>query len=270
MIGRPAGKHSETLKQVRKLVRERSERLARGLCVVEGLRVIADYLESGGAVELAVATTGAGETSELLQAIDQRARELLRVEDPVFASLADTRGPQGILLVVPRPHVTGFPPAGDRPLLVGWGLQDPSNVGALVRAAAAGGCSGALFARAPGGALADAYSPRAVRASAGTCFRIPVLEREVSAAELAAELRHGGYAPVALTPRDGARPEDLDLTGPAALLVGSETRGLPPELEDAGRRLSLPLEQGVESLGAAAAGAIVLFEAARQRRVEAL
>ncbi len=269
MIGREAGKHSESLKFVRKLVRDRSQRLTHAACVIEGKRVVEDYLESGAQIGLAVAAESAGDSGDLLRAIDARADELLRVEDATFESLAGTRSPQGILLVVPRPDRRTLPAASNRPLVIGWGLQDPSNVGALIRAAAAGGCAAAVFARATGEALADPFSPRAVRASAGACFRLPVLERESSAGELAGELIAGGYRLVALTPRDGEAPEDLDLRGPAALLVGSETRGLPPELEGAGVRLTLPLEQGVESLGAAAAGAVVLFEAARQRRVDA-
>lgn len=269
MIGREAGKHSETVKRARKLVRDRTERTVRGVCIVEGTRVVADYLELDAPIELAIAARSAGEDDALLRALDARAGELLRIDDDVFRSLAGTRSPQGILLVVPRPATRTLPPAGDRPLLVGWGLQDPSNVGALVRAAAAGGCEGALFARAPGEALADPFSPRAVRAAAGACFRLPLVERDLRPADLAAELISRGYRPVALTPRDGRAPEALDLCGPTALLVGSETRGLPAELEDAGRLLTLPLEHGVESLGAAAAGAVVLFEAARQRRVEA-
>lgn len=266
MIGREAGRHSETVKLVRKLVRDRSLRLERGCCVLEGDRVVAEYLEAGLPIELAVAAMSVDDRPALLERLDERSDELLRVEDAVLDSLADTRTPQGVLLVVPRPKTHALPPAASRPLLVGWGLQDPSNVGALVRAAAAAGCAGALFARADGDALADPLSPRAVRAAAGTCFRLPLVERTGPPEALARELADAGYRIVALGPRGGAAPEDVDLRGPVALLVGSEAHGLPPALEEAGERLTLPLEAGVESLGAAAAGAVALFEAARQRR----
>ena len=122
MIGREAGKHSETVKLARKLVRDRSERLARSVCIIEGSRIVSDYVESGAPIGLALAAESVGESSELLSELDDRADELLRVDDATFESLAGTRSPQGILLVVPRPDCSDLPAAADRPLLVGWGL----------------------------------------------------------------------------------------------------------------------------------------------------
>lgn len=262
-----AGRGNARVKHLRRLVREPALRRDEGLCVVEGLKLARELLDSGRRIRLVLAGDSLDSEPELLAALGDRAEHALRAEDSVLDSVADTRTPQGLLLVVDRPARHALPPPGGRALLVGWELQDPGNVGALVRAAAASGCAGALFARSPDGALADPFSPRALRASAGAAFRLPVLEWEGEPQDLAERLRSEGWRPAALVPRGGRPFDEARLDGPVALVVGSEAHGLPRELETAGEALSLPLEAGVESLGAAAAGAVACFEAARQRRL---
>ena len=262
-----AGRSNARVKEARRLASDAALRRERALCVVEGRKLARELLDSGQAIRLALAADSLDSEPELLAELEARAEHGLRVEDSVLESVADTRSPQGLLLVVDRPALAELPEAGDLPLLCCWELQDPGNVGALVRAAAASGCAGAVFARSPSGTLADPFSPRAVRASAGAAFRLPVIEWEGPPAALAGDLLQGGWRPAPLRTRGGRAPEEADLSGPAALIVGSEAHGLPHELEAAGAPLSLPLEAGVESLGAAAAGAIACFEAARQRRL---
>jgi RNA methyltransferase, TrmH family len=131
-----------------------------------------------------------------------------------------------------------------------------------VRAAEAAGAAGVVFA----GTSTDPFGPKAVRAAAGSVLRLPVAEASdtVTALEV---LRSSGRRLVATVATGGAAPEAVDLVGPVAVLVGSEAHGLAdPVVAASDERLTIPLEPGVESLNAAVAGAVVLFEAARQRR----
>jgi TrmH family RNA methyltransferase len=186
-----------------------------------------------------------------------------------LAKVTDTVSPQGLVAVAPRRPAdlerltNGHAGIGAGPVLVLVDVADPGNAGTLVRAAEAAGASGVVFA----GACTDPFGPKAVRAAAGSLLRLPVAEAaEVGPALVA--LRAGGRRLVATVARGGGSPEALDLTGPVALLVGSESHGLPPEVVAAADHLlTIPLEPGVESLNAAVAGAVVLFEAARQRRL---
>lgn len=149
-----------------------------------------------------------------------------------------------------------------RPVLALVGIQDPGNAGTLVRVAEAAGCAGVVFTE----GSVDPWNPKTVRATAGALLRIPVCEG-VGAVELlegAAQVRVPLVATVA---RGGAPPEDVDLRGAVLLLVGSEAHGLPDELlQAASAEVSVPMEGHIESLNAAVSGALVGFEAARQRR----
>jgi TrmH family RNA methyltransferase len=186
----------------------------------------------------------------------------------VLARVADTVTPQGLLAVAPRrpaaleqvAAVSGARRPG--PLLVLVDVADPGNAGTLVRAAEASGATGVLFT----GSCTDPFGPKAVRAAAGSILRLPVAETSDVLAALDV-VRAAGRRLVATVATGGAAPEAVGLTGPIAVVVGSEAHGLPAEVVDAvDDLLTIPLESGVESLNAAVAGAVVLFEAARQRR----
>jgi TrmH family RNA methyltransferase len=182
----------------------------------------------------------------------------------VLDKVADTVTPQGLVAVAPRrpaalPTVVAATP---EPVLVLVELADPGNAGTLVRTAEAAGAAGVVFA----GASTDPFGPTAVRAAAGSVLRLPVAEA-TDAAEVLAALRAGGRRLVATVAAGGVAPEAVDLTGPVAVAVGSEAHGLPEAwVAAADHLLTVPLAAGVESLNAAVAGAVVLFEAARQRR----
>jgi TrmH family RNA methyltransferase len=182
----------------------------------------------------------------------------------VLDKVADTVTPQGLVAVAPRlpaalPTVVAATP---EPVLVLVELADPGNAGTLVRTAEAAGAAGVVFA----GASTDPFGPKAVRAAAGSVLRLPVAEA-TDATEVLAALRAGGRRLVATVAAGGVAPEAVDLTGPVAVAVGSEAHGLPEAwVAAADHLLTVPLAAGVESLNAAVAGAVVLFEAARQRR----
>lgn len=265
---------NERVQRVRRLVRDAGVRRSEGACIVEGVRAASDYVLGSGPLLLALISPrlgglpgGSAVQARLIRAFEERPGDLIETTDEVLASVADARAPQGILLVVPMPRQEGLPGATGRPLLVAWQVQDPGNLGSLVRTAEASGCAAVIVARGPGGAVADPFSPRALRGAAGSGFRLPIHEWCGEPAALAQALRSTGCELVACAPREGVAPEEADLRGQVAFLVGSEGAGLPEALTAPPcQRVTIPLAGAAESLNAAAAAAIVTFEAARQRR----
>ena len=239
--------------------------LAEGLAGIEGPRIVADAVSS----QLEMTALLWSESGERhLAAIEGRlapATRLLRTSDRLFESVTGTRTPQGIAALV-RPRRFGFDDllkAGPgQPLVVVLvDVQDPGNVGTLIRTAEAFGASGAIATA----GTAHPWSPKAVRASAGSIFRLPLLEG-IGPAVALAQLGIAGVTTYATTAAEGPSPSQVDLTAPVALLIGNEGAGLPPEIaRSANSALHIPVAGTVESLNAAMAATVVLYEAARQR-----
>ena len=140
-------------------------------------------------------------------------------------------------------------------------VQDPGNVGTIVRSAEAFGATGLAATR----GTANPFSPKALRASAGSALRLPVLAG-ASAPVLLTQLRASGVRIFAASSERGAAPHESNLRAAAALLIGNEGGGLPPEVErSADARIRIPVAAPVESLNAAVAASVLLYEAARQR-----
>jgi TrmH family RNA methyltransferase len=254
---------------------------------VEGARLVETALRSGVEI-LAVlfSESGAKHIGRLGPWIPAETR-LLRTTDRLFASASGTETPQGIAALV-RPRVGTFDDliTGIPLVLVLAGVQDPGNVGTLVRTAEAFGASGIAACAAGALGTADPYAPKALRASAGSALRLPIL-RGISAPVLLAQLRIAGVRVYAACPEDvpnGASdgtarkpvpPWEINWRAPAALLVGNEGAGLPADVvhsADAIVRIPHASDRAVrqedsrsESLNAAVAGSILLYEAARQR-----
>ena len=258
---------------------------------IEGARLVDAALRSGVEV-LAVlfSDNGAKHVSRLAPRIPAEAR-LLRTSDRLFASASGTETPQGIAALV-RPRAATFDDlvTGIPLVLVMAGVQDPGNVGTLVRTAEAFGASGIAACAAGAIGTANPFAPKALRASAGGALRVPIL-RGISAPVLLAQLRVAGVRTYAACPehvsgtgsvgaaKETHAPWEIDWRAPAALLLGNEGAGLPAELvrsSDAivripqasrGQRDPAAREEdsSAESLNAAIAGSILLYEAARQR-----
>ena len=181
----------------------------------------------------------------------------------VFSSVSDTKSPQGAIAIALRSTTTIAELADhDGAVLVCVDVSDPGNAGTLVRAAEAAGCAGVVFA----GSCTDPFGPKAVRAAAGSVVRLPIAEAADIEGALA-ELRSAGRSLVATVVSGGEAPESIDLSGSVAVLIGSEAHGLPAEVAGScDHLLTIPMSASVESINAAVAGAVVLFETARQRR----
>ncbi len=184
------------------------------------------------------------------------------VADALFASLAQTESSQGVIALVEPPEWTVEQLFRGHTLTVVLdGVQDPGNAGAIVRAADAFGATGVLFLK---GTVAP-HNPKLLRASAGSMFRMPFVHGLDATLARAALKQANLDVYAAVTPRKGStRLRDADLTRKCAFIIGSEARGVSPELRREALDLSIPTVR-VESLNAAAAAAILLYEAARQR-----
>jgi RNA methyltransferase, TrmH family len=247
-----------------KRLRALKQQTAGGLLLVEGPKLLEDALAAG--VEL-VEVAGSPrllrhERGRALAAAVEARCPLRMLDDDVLASLAEVGASQGVLAVARRPVFEEAQLLRGVPLVVvGVGLQDPGNVGALLRTAEAAGASGAALV---GGA--DPFSWKALRGSMGSAFRLPHV-RVLTAGPLIDSLRAAGLRLVGTALRGAAPYDGADLTGPQALFFGSEGAGLPEEVEAAlDARLAIPMIGPVESLNVVVAAGVLLFEAARQRR----
>lgn len=244
------GKRSERVKNLRRRVRRRRH----GEVVVDGCKLVDDLVRWGMSInELYLAASVAA--TESVATWLAASAETFVLDDTVLAEIAPTRSPQGVLAVVEEPR---WPAWDGRHGLAVWldGVQDPGNLGAIVRVAA--GLGGAAVLCGPG--CADPFAPAAVRGAAGAVFRVAV-ERSADAARAADLVREGGGEVWAAT-TDGAPLETWRPARPLLLMLGAEGRGLSSEvLALADGRISIALDRGVESLNVAVAAGVMLARA---------
>lgn len=249
----------------RRLLEARRRGRADGLLLLEGRRLVEEALQAGlEIVEVAASSElgGGGAGAALLARLSQAGARVRLLSDALLATLSELDTPPG-LLALARPPV--FPPSAARtgtPLvLVAVGVQNPGNLGGLLRTAEASGATGAWLTR----GCADPLGWKSLRGAMGSAFRLPQ-RRGVAVGTLADELRHAGLRSVAADARATTRHDQADLRGPIAILLGSEGAGLPSSLLDTvDLRVRIPLRPAVESLNVGVAAGVLLFEAARQR-----
>lgn len=239
----------------------RSAPTERGHIAIEGEHLLLEALASGVPLVAIFVRTGSEALLDRLPLPEQI--EILALPAEIFASAVDTEAPQGIAALAEPPQfvLEDIFPAGRTPLVVvSAGLQDPGNLGTLVRSAEAFRATG--FVLLPG--TVSLYNQKTLRASAGSAFRLPVVAAQPD--ELFEALaRHGVLTAAAVA--DGGSPAiEQDLTQPTALILGNEGNGIPEAiLKKAKMRVTIPTPGPVESLNAAVAGSILLYETSRQR-----
>ncbi len=239
-------------------LRRRKARERKGLFVAEGVRTVEELLRSTLEIEGVLCTpeaVAAGRGEALVAALEARGVPMACVPGPDFDTAADTDSPQGVLAIARQPQraLAGLDLGPTVRLLVLDGIQDPGNVGALVRTAAALGAT--ALAALPG--TVDLWNAKVVRSAVGTHFRFPAIE--TSAEELAAFLE---AQQVALWGTDAAGTPLGDHPAPArlAIAMGNEGAGLSAALRArCSHVVSLPMAPGVESLNVAVAAGITLF-----------
>ena len=255
-----------------------SHRPAEEDVAAEGARLVATALQSGvEVIAVLVSKSGERHLPHLSGSIPPAAR-LLGTSDRLFAHVASTETPQGVAALMRPPSATfdDLVRGAAAPLvLVMAGMQDPGNVGTLIRAAEAFGATGVATASADGAGTANPFAPKALRASAGSALRLPVL-RGMAAPVLLAQLRVAGVRVYAASPDTSIvntlLPWEADWRMPVALLLGNEGAGLSADMlrsADAAVRIPQAAAPGaqapMDSLNAAVAGSVLLYEAARQR-----
>jgi TrmH family RNA methyltransferase len=234
-------------------------------CLLEGPRLVVEALGAGLRVLEAAAGPRAARTpmgASALRALADHGVAVRRLSEPLLASLSEAETAQGLLAVAERPSFAEDRIFDGTPLvLVADGVQNPGNLGGLLRTAEAAGATGAYLTR--GGA--DPFSWKALRGSMGSAFRLPHA-RGLTLGEVLDALERRGVLVVATAADGELRYDEADLRRPVAIVVGSESAGLPaPVQARAAACLRVPLRRPVESLNVGVAAALVLFEAARQR-----
>jgi RNA methyltransferase, TrmH family len=235
-----------------------------GVMLLDGVHLVADALAAGVTIReaaVAIDTVGDSAPHALARRLEQRGIDTVEVTAPVLAALSPVRSSSPIVALADRPsHSRAALAAAPTLVIVAVDVQDPGNVGAIVRVAEAGGAAGVIVA----GISADPFGWKALRGAMGSAFRLPVVVDD--SGDLIASLRSARRRIIATAPRDGRSMFDVDLTGPAIVLIGGEGAGLPaPILAAADERITITMEAPVESLNTAVTAAVVIYEAKRQR-----
>lgn len=235
------------------------------LVLAEGVRTVEEATRSGCSIEGVLFAAGFGcseREKAILEACASRGADLYQAEGPAIRSVSEVVKPQGIVALVRLPVLTlaAVEPRTDSLILVASGVQDPGNLGTLIRTAAAAGAT--LVCTTPG--TVSARNPKSVRSSAGAVFHMTVLER-VTPSEFSEYCRGYDIHAYRTSAREGLPYFGASYRSSCAFLLGNEGSGIPEAAWASLPSLRIPMASGVESLNVAAAGAILLFEALRQR-----
>jgi TrmH family RNA methyltransferase len=246
------------VKEVRALQARKKNRREAGVFVVEGIRLAEEAFEAGWKAQLCLYTPDLNQRGLAIVNTLAAANVLVeQVSEHVMKSVSDTQSPQGILLVVEQQVV----PLPEHPqlLLVLDQIQDPGNAGTLVRTAAAAGLDAVLLTE----GSVDPFSPKVLRAGMGAHFRLPV--STLADVEIVNLCREHELTLWAASVDSGHSYLEMDLRSPLAIVIGSEAHGVGAPLYASSSQLHIPMPGGGESLNAAAAGAVLIFEILRQR-----
>jgi TrmH family RNA methyltransferase len=284
-LRRVAGKNNSLVKELRRSF-HRGELTEDGSCAIEGLRIVEEAIRSGLKFRAVFFSESAdAKANRVLPQIGSQV-ETLVLPDSLFAAVVPSETPQGVAALVHMPvisvedvlerrpgtHISksmrrGAPPTQTTEahhtalVVVVVGLQDPGNLGTLIRSAEAFATSGVILA----GPNVSPFNSKVVRASAGSIFRVPVVRAETG--NVVSCLREHGFRLLATSSHKGTPLDQAQLTGPAAVFIGSEGGGIPRELlAGMDQVIVIPHSEHVESLNAGVAASIILYEAARQKK----
>jgi RNA methyltransferase, TrmH family len=244
-------------KQLLRLSQSSRERKQSGKTVLDGVHLIEAYRNTFGVPEALAVSASGSENSEVRALVSQLPLQAVLLSDALFGELSLLETPVGVLAIIDTPQPPSAPSHIDFCLLL-EDIQDPGNFGSILRSAAGAGCRHVFASK----GSAFAWAPRVLRAAMGAHFLVQIYEQ----ADLIGIARRFDGKVVAAVPEQGAASlYQTDLTGNLALVVGNEGKGVSDALlRHASHRATIPLAGPVESLNAAAAAAICLFERARQ------
>jgi TrmH family RNA methyltransferase len=252
-------RNNPRLREAAALIASSRERRKSGKCVLEGEHIVTTYVERHGAPESLIVTAAALEIPAIRTLTEAHPARMLVVSDSLFAATSSLPADVGVLAVVatPRPKALGFP---DFCLLVD-DVQDPGNIGSMLRSAAGAGVAQVLLSK----QSAFAWSPKVLRAGQGAHFAVDIHE-DVDLAAWARAYRDNNGEIVATVVEGGTSLFEAPLGQRIALAIGNEGAGLSASLAElATQRVTIPMPGGMESLNVAAAAAVCLFECVRRR-----
>lgn len=241
--------------------------LARGagpLMLLDGWHLLSEAAQARVVVEkIAFCGPPTRDEQKILDRLQRDGATVVEVSGTVLNALSPVNAPTGVVASARTPVTSAAAVVSPAPALVlaATGLQDPGNAGAIIRSAAAAGATGVVLDE----LSADPWGWKALRSSMGSAFHVPVV-RSRALAGLIADWRRNTIRIVATVPRGGTSMYDVDFTPSTAVLLGGEGSGLPEEfLAAADERVTIPMHGAIESLNAAVAAALLLYEAQRQR-----
>ncbi len=271
-LRRIEGRHNPLVKQLRQAF-ARAELTDSGDCAIEGLRILEEAIRSGLRFSAVFFRESAQDRAERLLPQIGAQIETLLLPDKLFDSLVPSESPQGVAALV-RLKEFSLDDVMEKerlragPIVVLAGLQDPGNLGTILRSAEAFGSAGVVL----GEGTVSPFNSKVVRASAGSVFRLPLVHTHGKSAsskleEVSEKLRAQGVRLIATSSHKGTPLDQADLKGKTAIYFGNEGAGLPRDLmAKMDELISIPHTSQVESLNAGVAASIVLYEAARQRK----
>jgi TrmH family RNA methyltransferase len=268
-LRRIEGRHNPLVKQLRQAF-SRAELTESGDCAVEGLRILEEAIRSGLRFSAVFFRESAQDRAErLLPQIGAQVETLL-LPDKLFDSLVPSESPQGVAALV-RLKDFSLDDLIERlqvgPIIILAGLQDPGNLGTILRSSEAFGCSGVVL----GEGTVSPFNSKVVRASAGSVFRLPIIHGHgrlgtIKLEEVSEKLKLQSVHLIATSSHKGTPLDQADLKSPAAIFFGNEGSGLPRDLmAKMDQSIAIPHVPQVESLNAGVAASIILYEAAKQR-----
>jgi len=257
------GRHNGCLKELRMAFR-RAQLTPEGECAIEGVKLLEEALRQGRHLGSVFFSESARPLAEkLLPQISNRT-EALVLPNALFNSIVLSEAPQGVAALVKLQSYSAaqmLDRAGEGPFVVAAGLQDPGNLGTILRSAEAFGAAGVFLTE----GTVSPYNSKVLRGSAGSIFRLPFLP--IPSGELIATLRRQGVRLLATSSHRGTPLPEANWTLPLAIFIGNEGAGLPREMmREMDETLVIPQSPQVESLNAGVAASIVLYEARKVSR----
>jgi TrmH family RNA methyltransferase len=289
--------NNQRVKEVANL-KQKKYRTESGTFFAEGLRAVQEAVQYADVTELFYTEAEAGRLDVVLEAAESVTADIkeksgnknnanhnnagtakkrneaangirmYQVDEKVMAKLSDTKAPQGVLAVIRTPEQNlrqlrpGTASDNNAPVIILDRVQDPGNLGTIIRTADAVGALGLILLE----GCVDAYSPKVVRASMGSLFHLPVVQ-DVTAEEALTWCYRNGYEPAATALKNAQNVYKADISKKMAFLFGNEANGVAEELQAAAEtRLFIPMTGLAESMNVAMAAGIILFEGLRQRK----
>jgi TrmH family RNA methyltransferase len=246
-----------TIQRIVKLQKRAKTRREENQFVIEGIRLVEEALKADLIPDVLLYTENLGPRGDsLIEAFQEKGVAATLVDTRVMKTASDTETPQGVLAVIPLPSPEM--PASPTFILIPDGVRDPGNLGTIIRTAAAAGVDAILLP--PG--TADAFAPKTLRAGMGAHFQVPLLS-------LGWDEIQGAVANLQTWLADAAGQTlhtEANLAEPLALVIGGEASGVGPEITNLNPvKLRIPMPGGTESLNAAIAASILMYEVVRQR-----